>query len=106
VKLQHWPRVGFAQYGTVLVQWYVMHSHERRLPGSIIDGEFEVCFELMLSVVVLAKRRLYRGCCCGFICQSHIPGGAKEVEIKSRIAELTHLMPIRYKTCHPILNCP
>jgi hypothetical protein len=33
VKLQHWPRVGLAQYGTVLVQWYVMDSHERRLPG-------------------------------------------------------------------------
>ena len=35
----------------------VMQSHERRLPGSMIDDEFEVCFELMLSVM-LAKRRL------------------------------------------------
>jgi hypothetical protein len=51
------PRVGLAQYGTVLVQWYVMHSHERRLPGSMTDDEFEICFELLLSVV-LAKRRL------------------------------------------------
>jgi hypothetical protein len=57
VKLQHWPRVGLAQYGIVLVQWYVMHSHERRLPGSMIDDELEVCFELLLSVM-LAKRRL------------------------------------------------
>jgi hypothetical protein len=40
-----------------LVQWHVMHSHERRLPGSMIDDEFEVCFELLLSVV-LAKRRM------------------------------------------------
>jgi hypothetical protein len=58
VKLQHWPRVGLvAQYGTVLVQWYVMHSHERRLHGSMIDDEFQVCFELLFSVM-LAKRRL------------------------------------------------
>jgi hypothetical protein len=52
-----WPRVGLAKYGAVLVQWYVMHSHERRLPGSMIDDEFEVCFKLMLSVM-LAKRRM------------------------------------------------
>jgi hypothetical protein len=38
-----------------------MHSHERRLAGSIIDDEFEVCFELLFSVVVLAKRRMQRG---------------------------------------------
>jgi hypothetical protein len=57
VKLQQWPRVELAHYGTVLVRWYVMHSHERRLPGSTIDDEFEVCFELFL-VVMLAKRRL------------------------------------------------
>jgi hypothetical protein len=56
-RLGHWPRVGLAQYGTVIVQWYVMHSHERRLPGSMIDGELEVCFEVLLSVV-LAKRRM------------------------------------------------
>jgi hypothetical protein len=49
--------LGLAEYGTVLVQWYVMHAHERRLPGSMIDDEFEVCFELLLSVM-LAKRRL------------------------------------------------
>jgi hypothetical protein len=49
--------VGVAQYGTVLVEWYAVHSHERRLAGSIIDYEFEVCFELLLSVV-LAKRRM------------------------------------------------
>jgi hypothetical protein len=55
VKLQHWPRVGLAQYGTVIVQWYVMHSNERRLPGSMIDDEIEVCFELLLSDM-LAKR--------------------------------------------------
>jgi hypothetical protein len=49
VKLQHcWPCVGLAQYGTALVQWYVMHSHERRLPGSMMDNEFEVSFELQL----------------------------------------------------------
>jgi hypothetical protein len=57
-QLQHWPRVGLAQYGTFLVQWYVMHSHERRLAGSMtIDDEFEVCFEFRL-LVVLAKRRM------------------------------------------------
>jgi hypothetical protein len=49
--------VGLAHYGTARVQWYVMHSHECRLPGSMIDDEFEVCFELLLSVV-LAKRRM------------------------------------------------
>jgi hypothetical protein len=49
--------VGLAHYGTVLVQWYVMHSHERRLPDTMIDDEFEVCFELLLSIM-LAKRRL------------------------------------------------
>jgi hypothetical protein len=27
----------------------VLHSHERRLPGSMIDDEFEVYFELILS---------------------------------------------------------
>jgi hypothetical protein len=32
---------GLAHYGTVLGQWYVMHSHERRLPGSMIDDEFD-----------------------------------------------------------------
>jgi hypothetical protein len=59
VKLQHLPRVGLAQYGTVLVEWYVVHSHERRLPGSMIDDEFEVCFELQVPVM-LAKRRMQR----------------------------------------------
>jgi hypothetical protein len=39
------------------VQWYVVHSHGRRLAGSMIDDDIEVCFELVLSVV-LAKRRL------------------------------------------------
>jgi hypothetical protein len=38
-----------------------MHSHERRLAGSIIDDEFEVCFELLFSVVVLVKCRMQRG---------------------------------------------
>jgi hypothetical protein len=57
VKLQHWPRVGLAQYGTVLVQWYVMHSHERRLLGSMIDDELRFVSQLLLSVM-LAKRRL------------------------------------------------
>jgi hypothetical protein len=57
VKVQHSPRAWLARYGTVLIQWYVMHSHERRLPGSMIDDEFEVCFEFLLSVV-LAKRRV------------------------------------------------
>jgi hypothetical protein len=41
MKLHHSARVGLAQYGTALVQWYVMHSHERRLRGSMIDEEFE-----------------------------------------------------------------
>jgi hypothetical protein len=49
--------LGLALYGTVLVQWYVVHSHERRLPGSMIDDEFEVCFKLLLSIM-LAKRRM------------------------------------------------
>jgi hypothetical protein len=49
--------MGLAKYGTVPVQWYAMHPHERRLAGSMIDDEFEVCFELLLSFV-LAKRRL------------------------------------------------
>jgi hypothetical protein len=35
-----------------------MHLHDRRLPGSMVDDEFEVCFELLLSVIMLAKRRL------------------------------------------------
>jgi hypothetical protein len=64
VKLQPFmPRVGLAQYGAILVQWYVMHSQERRLPGSMIDDEFEVCFELLLSVVIAC-----RGCRCGLTC--------------------------------------
>jgi hypothetical protein len=58
VKLKHWPRFGVAKYGTVIVQWYVVHSHKRRLAGSMIDNEFEVCFELLL-LIVLAKRRMY-----------------------------------------------
>jgi hypothetical protein len=44
-KLRHWPRaldVGLAEYNTTLVQWCVVHSHERRLAGSMIDDEFEV----------------------------------------------------------------
>jgi hypothetical protein len=36
--------VGLAHYGTALVQWYVVHSHERHLAGSMIDDEFGVCF--------------------------------------------------------------
>jgi hypothetical protein len=40
--------VGLAQYGAVLVQCYVVRSQERRLAGSMIDDEFEVCFELPL----------------------------------------------------------
>jgi hypothetical protein len=64
--------VGLTHYGMVFVQWYVWHSHERRLAGSMNDDEFEVCFELLLSVV-LAKRRK-EGMRCGFTCQSHIPG--------------------------------
>jgi hypothetical protein len=35
--------VGLAQYGTVLVQWYVVHSHERRLAEGMIDDEVKVC---------------------------------------------------------------
>jgi hypothetical protein len=34
-----------------------MYSHERRLPVSMINDEFEVGFELPISVV-RAKRRL------------------------------------------------
>jgi hypothetical protein len=63
----HWMKVlvgetptlascGLEQYGTIPVQWSVMHSHERRVPGSMIDDELEVCFELLLSVM-LTKRR-------------------------------------------------
>jgi hypothetical protein len=55
------------------VQWYVIHSHERRLPGSMIDDELEVCFELLLSVM-LAKRRLYGA---GYMPVPY-PGGAKK----------------------------
>jgi hypothetical protein len=43
--------------GICEVSLHVMHSHERRLPGSICDDEFEACSELLLSVM-LAKRRL------------------------------------------------
>jgi hypothetical protein len=28
-------------------------SHERRLPGSTIDDEFEACFELLLELLLL-----------------------------------------------------
>jgi hypothetical protein len=35
-----------------------MHSHERRVPGSMIDDEFEVCFKLLLSVMI-TKRRVH-----------------------------------------------
>jgi hypothetical protein len=31
--------VGLAKYDTVLVQWYVIHSLERRLAGRIFDDE-------------------------------------------------------------------
>jgi hypothetical protein len=47
-----------AQCGTVLAQWYVLQSHERGLAGSMMNDEFEVCFELLLSAVVLANRRV------------------------------------------------
>jgi hypothetical protein len=66
VKLQPLRRCGLAQYGTVLVQWYVVHSHERRLAGGMIDEEFEVCFELHLSVLLAKLCMWYRGCRCGF----------------------------------------
>jgi hypothetical protein len=48
--------VGLAHYGTALVQWHVVHSHERCLAWSMIDNEFEVCFIELLISVVLAKR--------------------------------------------------
>jgi hypothetical protein len=49
--------VGLAQYGTVLGLWYVVHSNERRMAGSMIDDDLEVCFEVLLSIV-LTNRRL------------------------------------------------
>jgi hypothetical protein len=42
----------------------------------MIDDEFEVCFELLLSVV-LAKRRMQR-VSVRVTCQSHIPGAQKK----------------------------
>jgi hypothetical protein len=55
VKLNIGLDVGLAQYGgTVILLWYVVHSHERRLAGSMIDDEFEAYFELLPSVM-LAK---------------------------------------------------
>jgi hypothetical protein len=45
-----------ARYGTVLAQWYVMHSYERHLPWSMIDDKFEVCFKLLLSIVLEKPR--------------------------------------------------
>jgi hypothetical protein len=85
---------GLAQYGTVLVQWYVMHSHERCLPGSMIHDEFEVCFELLLSVM-LAKRRLWR-VPVRVPCQSHIPG-AQEMARFRGVEEDLLLKTFKYK---------
>jgi hypothetical protein len=56
-----------------------MHSHERRLPGNIIDDEFEVCFEHLLSVM-LAKRRLLR-VPVRVTCQFHTPGAPKKKQL-------------------------
>jgi hypothetical protein len=56
-----------------------MHSHEPRLPGSIIDDEFEACFELVLSVV-LAKRRMYMVPVRVYLAVPY-PGGAKKNNI-------------------------
>jgi hypothetical protein len=47
----------------------------------MIDDEFEVCFELLLSAV-LAKRRLQR---VRVTCQSHIPGAQKNIKKKNRL---------------------
>jgi hypothetical protein len=38
--------VGLAHYGNVLVHWYVVHSHERCLTGSVFDDGFKVCFNI------------------------------------------------------------
>jgi hypothetical protein len=74
--------VGLAHYGTVLVLWYVVHSHERRLAGSMIEEEFEVCFELLLSLG-LAKRRLQRLTVRAYLPVPCSGGGAKKFENKS-----------------------
>jgi hypothetical protein len=37
-------KMGLAQYGTTLGQWYVVHSLERLLDGSMIDDEFVLNF--------------------------------------------------------------
>jgi hypothetical protein len=68
--------VGLTQYrDTVFVEWYVMHPHERRLPGGMIDDELEVCFELLLAVM-LAKRLMWR-VPVRVTCQSHVQGVQK-----------------------------
>jgi hypothetical protein len=58
----------------------VAYPQERRLPGSMIDDEFEAGFELiLLSVIVLAKRAACsRGCLRGSTCQSQSPGPQKK----------------------------
>jgi hypothetical protein len=73
--------VGLAQYGTVLMQWFVLHSHERRLAVSMIDDEFEVCFKFLLSVV-LAQRRLL-GVPVRVYLPVNIPGAQKKSNIKN-----------------------
>jgi hypothetical protein len=39
----------------------VAYPQERRLPGSMIDDEFEVCFELLLTVVLAKRAACSRG---------------------------------------------
>jgi hypothetical protein len=97
VKLQHSPRVGLAQYGTVIVQWY---SHERRLPGSMIDDEFEVCFGLSSCSLSSASSHACKtphveGAIAGYL-RVPYPGGAKNkkslrlhlVSIRKRKAQI------------------
>jgi hypothetical protein len=47
--------VGLARYGMVVVQWYVMHSLERRLSVSMIDDECKVVSNFYS--VLFSKRR-------------------------------------------------
>jgi hypothetical protein len=72
--------VKLALYGTALVQWYVVHSHERHLAGSMIYDEFQFVLTYTLSRAYCAKRRPQR-----VTVRAYLPapqyGGAKKVAI-------------------------
>jgi hypothetical protein len=66
--------VGLAKYGTVLLQWYVVHSYERRLAGSMIDDNFVLNFYSQSCF----QNAACKGCRCGLTCQSQIMGAQKQ----------------------------